>query len=483
MTADTATIDCPVKCEGCSVVVPMAGALHTEDPVYLCGKCAAGAVESQMRDERDAEKARADAAERMVAELREKARAYLGSADLGGVHERADLIAALASTAEVAGRWVPAGVAAGIAKRCDAAIAARDEAVANLRDRCIDSVDSVANMKRADAAERARDEAIAEAAQWREALTEIVRELDDEDGCMGIDCEPLDPKETSAQRLVTAVVRRVADLQSWTRRYVMGDRMMGDATSEEEAARSRVATLVADRDAALIARDEVGIQLAAAQAEIARMRPVVEAVRFARAGGLCQSAAVDCTLRALDAVPGDALAPVAKEDEHVVVALADLNTGRWHKLRVFHVLDEAQAYFDELMAELQAAPQPGVFVKINGTLAPVVPPSPAGASAPASGSTPGASSATASSSAAAANPSAPRGTCESPTTAHLCEVDAILRAGRTPVYVRTLSDLAIVRACLKQRDYEVHDYGTALSAGGVFFGCADASVTIVGGDR
>ena len=44
---DTAVIECPVKCEGCSVVLPMAAALHTEDPVYLCGKCAAGAVASE----------------------------------------------------------------------------------------------------------------------------------------------------------------------------------------------------------------------------------------------------------------------------------------------------------------------------------------------------------------------------------------------------------------------------------------------------
>lgn len=107
-------------------------------------------------------------------------------------------------------------------------------------------------------------------------------------------------------------------VSSATRRYVMGDRMMGDATSEEEAARNRVATLVADRDTALMARDEVGIQYQAAQAEIARMRPVVEAVRFARAGGLCQSAAVDYALRAFDAVPGDALATALKVETYTV---------------------------------------------------------------------------------------------------------------------------------------------------------------------
>jgi hypothetical protein len=47
---DTAVIDCPVKCEGCSVVLPMAAALHTEDPVYLCGRCAADTVGHQERE-------------------------------------------------------------------------------------------------------------------------------------------------------------------------------------------------------------------------------------------------------------------------------------------------------------------------------------------------------------------------------------------------------------------------------------------------
>lgn len=69
-------------------------------------------------------------------------------------------------------------------------------------------------------------------------------------------------------------------------------------------------------DAAERARDEVGIQLAAAQAEIARMRPVVEAARTMSAMWLQDSprmtdyhVTLASALAALDAVPGDALAP------------------------------------------------------------------------------------------------------------------------------------------------------------------------------
>lgn len=196
---------------------------------------------------------------------------------------------------------------------------------------------------------------------------------------------------------------------------------MSQAEQDAAAWRSTAGRYLSALDVAERQRDEVGIQLVAAQAEIARMRAVVDAARDyvdcdAVDDGGIRRALVDA-LRSYDAVPGDALAPVVKEYEHHVVALADLNTGKWRKMRVFHVLDEARSYFDELMAELEAAPQPGVFVKISGTLAPPVPTSPAGASAPASGSTPAASSATSSSSEAVGNPSAPRGTCDRITAA------------------------------------------------------------------
>lgn len=68
-----------------------------------------------------------------------------------------------------------------------------------------------------------------------------------------------------------------------------------------------------------------------------------------------------------------------------------------------------------------------------------------------------------------------------PTTAQLVEVDAILRAHRSPVYVRTMADLDVVRACLKKRDHEVSDFGTAVMAMGVFFGCVEASVVVHAG--
>jgi len=95
------------------------------------------------------------------------------------------------------------------------------------------------------------------------------------------------------------------------------------AAFERSGAKGLVA--MAQRDAAERARDEVGIQLAAAQAEIARMRPVVEAARhidraIEDAGGahvetwspvplLRSFRAVHDALRALDTVSGDALAP------------------------------------------------------------------------------------------------------------------------------------------------------------------------------
>ena len=58
-------------------------------------------------------------------------------------------------------------------------------------------------------------------------------------------------------------------------------------------------------------RDEVGIQLAAAQAEIARMRRVVDEARTLMATPACErlpaERAVCVALRALDTVPGDAM--------------------------------------------------------------------------------------------------------------------------------------------------------------------------------
>lgn len=61
-------------------------------------------------------------------------------------------------------------------------------------------------------------------------------------------------------------------------------------------------------DAAERARDEVGLQLAAAQAEIARMRPVVEALDAYQRNATDENMiALGRARRALDAVPGDAL--------------------------------------------------------------------------------------------------------------------------------------------------------------------------------
>lgn len=111
-------------------------------------------------------------------------------------------------------------------------------------------------------------------------------------------------------------------------------------------------------------RDELGIQLRACQE---RLRLAEYVIATLRADASDASADVEA-LRRWDAVPGDALATstATAKDEHHVVARVDLGTGRWHRLRVFHAFDEATAYYDELMAELEAAPKPGVFIKMNG---------------------------------------------------------------------------------------------------------------------
>jgi hypothetical protein len=101
-----------------------------------------------------AEADRADAAERMVAELadavgRAAGRCRWGCTDNGSQCGACEILyAALSSTADVAGRWCP------VAER-DAAIAARDEAVAKLT-AC--EIAHVVEIGKVAAAERARDE-------------------------------------------------------------------------------------------------------------------------------------------------------------------------------------------------------------------------------------------------------------------------------------------------------------------------------------
>lgn len=92
---------------------------------------------------------------------------------------------------------------------------------------------------------------------------------------------------------------------------------LASAVAEVDALRAEVARQTgiavdycARAGAAEKARDEVGIQLAAAQAEIARLRPVVDAARHLASITMGEvTEEVDAALRTLDAVPGDALAP------------------------------------------------------------------------------------------------------------------------------------------------------------------------------
>ena len=89
-----------------------------------------------------------------------------------------------------------------------------------------------------------------------------------------------------------------------------------DSLRAELARQTAIAVDHCERaDAAERARDEVGIQLAAAQAEIARMRRAMVDVRALRAVGVMPdrvARALDEVFARLDAVPGDALAPVAR---------------------------------------------------------------------------------------------------------------------------------------------------------------------------
>ena len=226
------------------------GKLHSD----ICVDCGAIPVSA----ERDAEKARADAAEQMVVELRaagEKARRELAEMDRhlatrldsDAVTALLALETALSRTEAVAGRWVERkrydtlfSVAQVEAAERDAAIAARDEAVASL-----------------------------------DVYEQRIREIAD-------DVFGLQDASGASVVLLDAIGR--------------------------QCHRERIERTAAER-----ARDEVGIQLAAAQVEIARLRRVVDETRTVLATPACErlpaERAVCDAIRALDAVPGDALAP------------------------------------------------------------------------------------------------------------------------------------------------------------------------------
>jgi len=198
---------------------------------------------AEMEAQANREGGRADAAERMVVELRDRwtavTRAYFGSSDPVVAINEFD--AALSSTADVA-------------------IAARDEAVRE-RDRTEKTLHGF--IERAKAITSTRQQQLA-----AEAAGEIVKAREQAAGA-----------EAAAEGL----------------RMQLAEAIKVQVGLE-------FAVIAAER-----ARDEVGIQLAAAQERIKALETVADAVRFAKAGGLCNSQVVDATLAALDTVPGDAL--------------------------------------------------------------------------------------------------------------------------------------------------------------------------------
>ncbi len=309
--------------------------------------------------------------------------------------------AALSLTEPVVGRWVSVdsfdAERDALIEHSNNMMEERDAAIARAEE---SNVDAMEKLDLAIAATKARDEVVVEAKQWRDALTEIIRAIDDEDGCMEINCEPLDPKETSSQQIITAVVRRVGDLQSWTRRYVMGEQMRGDATSEEEHARAQVRTLVIDRDDAIRSRDEVGIQLAAAQERLRLATACIEAAdglkKEVEDADIVDGASFverawrryDKTRRALDTVPGDALAkvytaPALFTNAPETVVVADALRSRVAQLE--GLLGEAQQWVQGAMLRGLAVEALDVNRRIALAL---TPPSPAGTSAPASEAAP-----------------------------------------------------------------------------------------------
>ena len=260
---------------------------------------------AEMEAQANREKDRADAAERMVVELRAKVQSLRseGAEAIREAYKRgigdghplhgcpdgvADVIAdfvgpddqpALSSTADVAGRWCH------VAER-DAAIAARDE----LQRTAVDVYEA------------------------------RIREIADD--VMG-----LVPPHTPTVVLLDAIERRCNDERmervaaERARDEAVKDRLF--AEGERDAARDGLAELdrhwlakfareTSAHSDAERARDEVGIQLAAAQERIKALETVADAVRFAKAGGLCNSQVVDATLAALDTVQGDALATDTK---------------------------------------------------------------------------------------------------------------------------------------------------------------------------
>ena len=227
------------------------------------GRCDAYMLRLDAAESRLAvEASRADVAEQRVCELREAcvvARPFTLTSKAIKVID-----AALASTADIAGRW-----------------------------RRFDDVDAN-GVDRACLIEllRRRQHGISSILDAFSAIDRAVAHIPD-----GPHCRQRDALTRVADDLDRAIAERDA------------------AIARAEKAEARLGHVMMVHQQAERARDEVGIQYAAAQAVIALMRPVVEAARAACA--MTSMGFLDDTkdaLATLDTVQGDALAPVDTED-------------------------------------------------------------------------------------------------------------------------------------------------------------------------
>ena len=226
-----------------------------------------------VKRERDAEKSRADVAEQRVCELRDQLHGWpcckCGHPSCNHCRDDADVAETLASTADIAGRWVSVEVAW---KREGDANARADRLLARVRE-----------------VEAERDAAIA--AQKAE-----------------VKAQQMDDDADSALRALDAAIARA------------------------EKAEARLGHVMMVHQQAERARDEVGIQYAAAQAVIASWSPVIRASQ-----ALCGVGGTDkhsrcferlcAAVAALDTVPGDALTHPTRHLEALGIDTANVKGG------------------------------------------------------------------------------------------------------------------------------------------------------------
>jgi ribosomal protein L37AE/L43A len=322
---DTAIIDTPVTCEGCSVVLPMAAAIDGSDGdggIWMCGKCAASTVESYFTDMAKDLASQRDAAQQMV----EECKARLG--DLAAVLRaptewtedgqprasglRAALEAAeemMKASAPIAGRWCLASE--------------RDEAVRHKEMYCADAMHYMgllgdvsarsekaealrdAAVARADRNETARREAVAlwtkQAEHCRQMVADLAISRDQTDRAERISSDRLNLLKAAmgAQDAATARAKKAEASSAYH-----------DARATEyacELAREQTAhaNTYQQMTAAERRESELGLQVVAQAARLRLADDVVEMARIAMKTVDGTNEILFDALAAWDAVPGD----------------------------------------------------------------------------------------------------------------------------------------------------------------------------------